>query len=113
MIPPPALAWIVGPDTGLSSRAIWATMAGVRDGPKDHPLDPADLGRCLRLLDAVPEWHPRIGEMASVSPQWAALVARWGDLRAAMVADVGLRWEKGRAAPGTYTLMKQILGGAT
>ncbi len=59
-----ACEWIVSSDTGLSSRHIWAVMMGVPIERKSHPSDPSDLGRCLRLLAAVPQWRPRIGEMS-------------------------------------------------
>ena len=39
------------------------------------------------LLDAVPEWRARLGEMAKVGPEWAALVERWAELEALYVAQ--------------------------
>ena len=33
-------------------------------GGWSYPSDPADLGRCLRLLREIPEWAPRMPEMA-------------------------------------------------
>lgn len=77
-----ANAWIVGGDTGLSSKTLWAVMMGQKPPRPSHPLDNGDLGRCTRLLNAVPEWRPRIKEMAGVSPYWAALVPRWDELEA-------------------------------
>jgi len=78
-----ANAWIVGRDTGMSSQAMWAVMMGVEtDGSSPHPRDAADLGRCIRLLEAVPEWRPRLKEMALVNGYWAALVAHWDELEA-------------------------------
>jgi hypothetical protein len=76
-----AAQWIVGRDTGSSSKALWAVMMGVKGG-KDYPLDGGDFGRCYRLLQAVPEWRQRIGEMAAVSQYWKALVAHWDELEA-------------------------------
>lgn len=113
-VPQAALDWIASGDTGLSSEAIWAHMAGSRMLDNDRrgysfPHDPDDLGRCLRLLDAVPEWKARIGEMAQHSPYWAALVARWDELAKCMEDEVGIAWQKGRSAPKTYALMREIL----
>lgn len=96
--------WMQGGDCGLSSKAIAGHMA-YGDSTGDHPLDPADLGRCLRLLELFPEWKPRIKEMAVYSPQWQALAERWDDLRDSMEKEVGIRWEKGRSAPKTYKMM--------
>lgn len=73
--------WLLGDDTGMSSKAIVETM--VRGAPgrnRYHPADGGDLGRCLRLLRVVPEWAPRLGEMKAVSPQWARLIDHWDEL---------------------------------
>ena len=73
--------WLLGNDTGLSSKAIVETMiCGAPGKNRCHPADGGDLGRCLRLLRVVPEWVPRLGEMKAVSPQWAALVEHWDEL---------------------------------
>lgn len=52
---------------------------------------------------------PRMG---GVSPVWAALAERWDEITACMEAEVGLDWEKGNSAPGTYKLMQAIIDGA-
>ncbi|MDC9825692.1 hypothetical protein PRN20_18310 [Devosia sp. ZB163] len=93
-----AAAWIAGRDTGASSKALWATMMGV-PSDKSHPHDGDDLGRCIRLLEAVPEWKARIGEMAAVSAYWAALVPHWDEL-------VELHNRSGREV---YVRMRQLL----
>jgi hypothetical protein len=83
-----AMEWIVGRDRGLSSEAIWARMMGV-PGQTYHPHDAGDFGRCARLLDAVPEWRPRMGNMAALSPEWKALVDIWDELDGYYRADDG------------------------
>lgn len=75
-----AASWRRSGDTGASSKALWAVMMGQKPEKSAHPIDGADLGRCLRLLDRIPEWKPRLPEMAVVSPYWAALVENWPDL---------------------------------
>ncbi len=77
-----ALQWSVGDDTGSSSKAIVAYMTGSkpRDAAHSYPSDAGDLGRCLRLLDLIPEWKPRMVQMGELSPQWAALVDHWEEL---------------------------------
>lgn len=109
-IPQAALDWIVGDDTGMSSKCIWGVMVGAGpDGFRSYPLDPDDFGRCHRLLQAVPEWRARLSEMAAVSKQWAGLVADWDAIEAAFVAETkGERWW--HSAPATYALMKKALG---
>jgi len=103
-----ALDWIVGNDTGSSSKALWAFMMG-RKTDGSYPHDPADLGRCLRLLELVPEWKVRIPEMASVSPYWAALVSRWLELASTMAEEAGPQFNNRVNATKTYALMKVIL----
>ena len=101
--------WIVSNDTGESSKAIWSTMMGVdRKSWSDHPYDPGDLGRCLRLLALIPEWQPRVGEMSARSAYWRVLVERWDEVAQAMAEEVGIGWSKGRSAPRTYALMQAI-----
>jgi hypothetical protein len=76
------VAWLFDGDTGLSSECIWRHMVGVPHprGRRDYPHDAGDLGRCLRLLERVPEWRPRIGEMAVYGKAWAALAAAWDEI---------------------------------
>lgn len=104
-------SWIVGGDVGLSSKTVWATMLGIslEDGEVPHPHDPADLGRCLRLLEVIPEWKPRLGELASLSPEWKALICRWDEVATSMETEVGIAWQKAKSAPATYAMMKSIL----
>ncbi len=105
-----ALGWIVSRDTGLSSVAIWSNMTGVK--PEDgwhYPSDPADLGRCLRLLKLIPTWRKRLPEMSRRDPCWRALVKHWDELEKLIANEVGIDWSKGRSAPRTYKRMKEIL----
>ena len=109
-----ALDWIAGGDTGMSSKAIWSHMMGLpaRGWPDDrfgvaYPHDPDDFGRCYRLLALIPEWRPRIGEMAQYNRQWAALVARWSDIEAMYVLEVGAA-HRGMAHR-CYALIREIL----
>lgn len=102
--------WIVRGSTGLSSERIWAHMTGtVTEGrTTNYPHDPDDLNRCLLLLEAVPEWKARMGEMAAHGPVWAALAARWDEIAQCFIDEVGLNWSKGNRASKTYDLMKQV-----
>ena len=103
-----ALLWLAGGDSGMSSEAICHHMLGMKsDG--SFPLDPSDLGRCLRLLELFPEWKPRMGEMARYSAQWAALVERWDELAEMMADEVGIDWSKGKGAQRTYAAMKDAI----
>lgn len=82
------LQWVVGDDTGISSNTIWAVMTGAvtkEDCPPDKnysccfgvPHDPADFGRCYRLLLLMPEWRTRLNEMYSIFPEWELMAKYW------------------------------------
>jgi hypothetical protein len=105
--------WLAGRDTGLSSRALLAYMerdvvVAAMNGcfGLAYPHDPADLGRCVRLMDIEPSYRTRIMEMASVSPQWARLAAHWHELEALYREEVP---EHRGSAPRTYARMRELL----
>lgn len=101
------IEWLADGDTGTSSKTIafWLSKRLIyRNGP-DVPSDPSDLGRCLRLLRAIPELRERLPEMAECSPQWAHMLTYWDEIEQSMIDEVGIDWEKGRSAPRTYELM--------
>lgn len=104
------LDWLAGHDTGLSSRAIvaWleqdATVAAIDSNRFDYPRDPADLGRCIRLLDIEPNYRARITEMAFISPQWARLTVHWAELEALYHEE-----EPSGKAPICYALMRSLI----
>lgn len=110
-------AWLRSDDTGRSSELMAATLSPIAQGrprpcifadPDDHPHDPDDLGRCIRLLEAVPELRPHVPHMAEVSPVWAALVGRWDEL------EVLYREEAPSGkAPRCYALMRSLIESAT
>ena len=94
------LKWVFGEDTGLSSRTIAGVMLNV---PTEHihrpsfPLDGDDLGRCLRLLDKMPEWKARLDEVAVCFPAWQPLVNHWRELAALYAAELRENIEAGVA----------------
>jgi hypothetical protein len=78
-----AIAWLLGSDTGVSSKTILSVMVGVEINSHfgaDVPQDPADFGRCYRLLFAFPEWRPRLSEVAEKYPAWGPLIRDWDAL---------------------------------
>lgn len=78
--------WILGRDTGVSSKTILAVMMGVITQPTqcgfdyDVPHDPADFGRCYRLLKLFPAWRVRLEEVANLFPKWRPMVREWSEL---------------------------------
>lgn len=117
-----AINWLAGGERGVSSNSIFQVLTGYpalksrgRGRPPDIPHDPDDLRRCLLLLEAVPELAPRIGEMAKVSPEWAAMSARWDEVVCMFVAECAPQggWKNGQwRCPLTYRLMREIIDGA-
>lgn len=86
-----AVDWLTGSDTGSSSEAILDHMMGMAAGvdlAARYPRDVADWGRCFRLLELIPEWRERIGEMSRHGPYWTALVSRWRDIESAYRRDM-------------------------
>lgn len=114
-----ATNWIVGDDTGISSRAIWAHFVNGVAERHSEPSDPDDFGRCYRLLERVSGWRPRIAEMARYGKGWSRLVEHWAELTALYEKHIGTgtdreaHREKLRAGGyrAMYDRMKDILDG--
>lgn len=100
--------WLAGGDTGISSITIWHVMTGrpIPGGQwarPDIPHDPADFGRCHRLLAEFPEWRERMPEVAAMYPEWSGLVERWDDVTALYTEEL----PSGRA-PKCWALMREV-----
>lgn len=73
---------------GLSSEAIVMRITDIefpRAYPhhcKCTPMDASDVGRCVRLLRAVPEIAAHFQLMRDVSTAWSKLVDVWSELEA-------------------------------
>lgn len=77
--------WLLGNDTGISSKTICAVMTGsaLRDPFNSSvPHDSDDFGRCYRLLKHFPEWRLRLPEIGFIYPLWQPLVMAWDELTA-------------------------------
>lgn len=74
------LEWMMAGDTGTSSKTILSVMEGIQIERPDVPYDPADFGRCHRLLEAFPSYRARLGEVAAMYPAWVGLVREWDAL---------------------------------
>lgn len=97
--------WLENGDTGTSSLTIWAVMMGTEPDRADIPHDPADFGRCFRLLLVMPSWRGRLGEVAERYPAWRRLVDRWAELESLWLEES----PTGRC-PKLYALMQQLRG---
>lgn len=100
-----ALNWSANGETGLSSLAIFRHFLGIEDPAPSHPHDPDDLRRCLLLLEHVPEWKPRMHEIASASPAWARIAPKWEELTRLFSEETS----RGKgSAPRTYDLLQSL-----
>lgn len=111
--------WIAYGQRGLSSEAIVITLTGESwwaGQPSrrrlDHPYDPGDFRRCVKLLEAVPVARLELWRMRAVSPEWAALVDNWEQLEALALEEVpdfmGAARANGGKAPRLFSMMRQI-----
>lgn len=108
------LEWLHGPHTGLSSLTIFSVLSREnrgaalarlgRFGPA-APLDPDDFMRCRLLLQAIPAWRARLGEVAAALPEstWPELVQHWAELDELFAAE-----EPSGRCPKTFRLMEKL-----
>lgn len=103
------LDWYAAGDTGASSEAMAAHLSGRKAARWSYPRDGGDLGRCLRLLKAVPELRNCLQDMIALDQYWAALIPRWVDLERLMTEECGEDFRRDKASPKTYKLLCSIL----
>lgn len=107
--------WIFTGETGLSSKCIAATMLGHKSMYGDHPSDPADFRRCLKLINIAPGIRDRLDEMRNISRYWNALIERWDEIEKCFMDEVP-EWLSGddrySGAPNTFTIMQEVLSNA-
>ncbi|WP_319780031.1 hypothetical protein [Maridesulfovibrio sp.] len=105
--------WLDNGRRGVSSNAIATRLSGIGCGAEspfgNYPHDPSDFLRCEKLLDAVPSFRDRLDEMREESPEWAALVDAWEEIRFLIDLD---RTETPERAPRAYKRMHEICEGA-
>ena len=104
--------WLAVGERGISSEAIALTALGVHPVGHDAswPHDPADLRRCLLLLEAVPETRKDgLLVLAERCPRWAALVKVWDRLAETLRSEIGETLSPRGSAPRTYALMREAL----
>ncbi|MFV8849627.1 hypothetical protein [Serratia fonticola] len=70
-------AWLASDDTGLSSKFMASVLTGEFKAENHYPRDPADFGRCLRLVNAVPGLAEKIGDMSQHGKHWAVVAEHW------------------------------------
>lgn len=105
----PILTWLAQGETGVSSKTMAFAVLGIekRDAfGSSHPYDPADLRRCVKLLEAVPAMRQHMDKVAALSPAWARLVSNWAALESLLKREIAADTGK---APRTYRMMKSLI----
>lgn len=110
-----AAVWLSKGERGNSSETIFTVLTGVdaNTGSKNaHPYDPADVRRCLLLLEDVPELKERFDTMRTVSEPWSRLVDSWNEITATLLIEWGdiRNPKRGASAPRTYQLIEKAIG---
>jgi hypothetical protein len=103
--------WLLGPDTGLSSKSMVMCALGFSPHIEFHPYHPSDAGdfwRCITLLRAVPAIRDFFPDIAQMSREWAALIGEWDELEALFIDEVGINCEKSVRASKTYQRIYKI-----
>lgn len=102
------LEWLMAGNTGISSKTILHVMEGTSPPSfgVDVPYDPADFGRCHELLEAIPAYRQRLGEVARKYPAWIGLVREWDQLTA-MYLEAKASGK--RDAPALYDAMQALI----
>lgn len=76
-----AVEWLVGGDTGISSKTMCAALFGATPKDSDMPHDADDFGRCLRFIRFMPDGTKDIVfEKLSDKPEWVEIGNRWDEL---------------------------------
>lgn len=69
-----AQQWLLSDDTGLSSKSLCSFMLNIALTTGIPPSDASDRGRCIRLLQLIPEWIPRLPELVEIEKPKESLV---------------------------------------
>lgn len=76
-----AIEWLLGEDTGVSSKTMCAGVLGIDLGHlADKPYDIYDLGRCVRFCRYVGITDADLRKICKTYPWWEPLYQNWGRL---------------------------------
>ena len=114
---PGARDWIEFGEHGMSSVYLFWALTGYSmtgSEPTCHaPIDPADLRRCILMLDTC-ELNDKFAEFAfpDSATGWSKLQDRWGQLVSTFTAEVPdfQDIDCSKSAPSTYAIMKSLRG---
>lgn len=83
------LEWVIGNDTGLSSKTIWAAIMGVEIPTASIPYDHYDFERCWSLLNLCDEETKEraLHKVAEQYVVWKPFVKHWSELEHTLVYE--------------------------
>lgn len=100
--------WMNGTDTGTSSMLMATVLSGRNPGlmRRSPPYDPADIGRCFRMLDEFPELKENLNKMRGISDIWDILMNHWDEMEVLYKEE-----HPTGEAPKLYKLMQDLIYG--
>jgi hypothetical protein len=100
--------WLLNGNVGISSKTMAAIALGATDmsGWKvDAPHDPADFGRCYKLVQAVPEIRAHFPRIAKKVKPFAGIIREWDEL-----ARIYERDKPKGESPELYNRIRELRG---
>lgn len=108
--------WALNGEHGTSSITMFNQLSrtlqtrALKNGYPSHPSDPDDFKRCYKLLQAVPQWKSKLGELKKLSPVWERLVDHWDKLTEMYEQNEKENW-KNYEKIGMYEFMDKLIRG--
>lgn len=70
-------AWLASDDVGMSSKFMTSVLSGQFRAEFAIPHDPDDLGRCIRMIQAMPGLKGSTHLMCGHGVMWSAVANNW------------------------------------
>lgn len=76
------LEWIIGDNTGASSKTMWTAVMGIdASNPPafwfDIPHDADDFSRCLKLYNECELTKDDLAKVSAMFPEWKGIIDKW------------------------------------
>jgi len=105
-------AWSLSDDTGSSSRTLAAAAGGLTECHSftcpSVPHDDDDFGRCLRLVEDVPEIKVLFPFIREALPIWAPILDHWDYLATLSISDSSICFDAIRKLNNSLLVGKTI-----
>ncbi|MEQ6653087.1 hypothetical protein ODX32_02580 [Salmonella enterica subsp. enterica serovar Typhimurium] len=104
------LKWQTKGHVGISSATMASIALGLENnfyhGRFDAPSDPADLRRCMMLVDEIPEIKDSFPLIAKKVKRFSPILREWDSLIALLKLELK---RPDKRAPKTYKWIKELL----